>query len=729
MAYDLTTPDASRGEAYLKKIAENLGVDVGDISHDITAAPKSRMEAYLQAIIANMGGGGGGGGGVTPAELAKKQDKVDAALNTDDKSVVGAINEILNYVVEPESAELDLAVWREKTEPLNATITAVSFLSEPPTEADTIDFGNGIRGSMDGGVLTLRSKVGVDITDATEMFADFTALETVPDYLYVRGPAQRMFAGCTALESVETVLLYSAESAAHAFEGCTKLQRVGDLRVTEATDLSYLFAGCTALTECRVESQIVQNVSHMFEGCENLQSASIPRGEITDASYLFAGCTSLTTITDGRDQRLGSYGEVDVSHMFDGCTSLAQISLRYSDLTCFSPADHLFSGVDAQVVASVGNDAGEDWIETNAATTDWPSTGTIMVEAPEVEPQQVYYVNNKTGYQVDLDASDVGALPVSGGTATGPVTVKPAGAAGLKISSDNSGGAITVGEDAKAVNMVLTGKTTSAPATVQLFDGSYNPVKVSGVADPTEDYDAATKAYVDALGKVSSVKVAETRPEQPAENTLYYVGTESPYHIWLYAEQWYDMGTTELNLSDYVTRAMLTNALAQKQDKLTDEQLAAANSGVTSTRADGWDSKADGDLANVKNAVFKAKVENCGLALPLFEYKPCTFMDKVSGLSPSNSRQCKISEKLYFFEAYFDITAKIDSGYKALCKINSLPTGAKGTPFIALSSVLWGSYNHVEAYLYSDSNVLYLKSESSLASGNRLFISGLVLYS
>ena len=527
MGYDLTATDMSRGEAYLKKIAQNLGVDVGKITHDITAPPQSRMDAYLQAIIANMGSGGGGGS-IDPAVLAQKQDKIDEALQTDDKSVVGAINEIFSYFADDrEPAVLDLEAWKEQTAPLKATLTSVAFASAAPTEADTIDFGNGIKGSVDGTALTVRCAYGITIPDATEMFSGFSALETIQQADFtVTGPATRMFAGCTALRNIDAMLnrnqfygttdasymfagctalertsfdfsFYNAESVAHAFEGCTKLVDV-HVSADAAEDVSHMFSGCNKLGNIRVRAPRATNATHLFDGCTSMQTGYFPGSMVTDASYMFSGCTELVSVETSNDGVIGGNElSVDTSHMFAGCSMLQRLELQYVNFSNFKAFAGMFEGISDGVVATVADDNSKSWLETNAATTGWPSSGSIIVQALPVPDQQVYRVNGQTGPYVSLTAANVEALPQTGGTATGPIPVKPDDAVGVQISSDASGSAIKTGEGESALNMVMMGKTASAPATVQMFDGGYNPVKISGVADPTEDYDAATKGYVD----------------------------------------------------------------------------------------------------------------------------------------------------------------------------------------------------------------------------------------
>ena len=59
------------------------------------------------------------------------------------------------------------------------------------------------------------------------------------------------------------------------------------------------------------------------------------------------------------------------------------------------------------------------------------------------------------------------------------------------------------------------------------------------------------QSLLDALSK-AKIKVVDSQPVLPEDNTLYYIGTASPYDIKLYTDNtWYDMGTTEVDLSNY----------------------------------------------------------------------------------------------------------------------------------------------------------------------------------
>lgn len=73
---------------------------------------------------------------------------------------------------------------------------------------------------------------------------------------------------------------------------------------------------------------------------------------------------------------------------------------------------------------------------------------------------------------------------------------------------------------------------------------------------------------LDALSGRATIIVVDTLPATLQDNTLYYVGTQSPYHIWLRSNGvTYDMGTTEIDLSNYYTKAQTNTLLADKADK------------------------------------------------------------------------------------------------------------------------------------------------------------------
>lgn len=92
------------------------------------------------------------------------------------------------------------------------------------------------------------------------------------------------------------------------------------------------------------------------------------------------------------------------------------------------------------------------------------------------------------------------------------------------------------------------------------------------------------------ISGVVKVEVVPDMPASPTNNTMYYVGTASPYHIYLRADdQTYDMGTTEIDLSNYVkkdaivdnlTTADTTKPLSANQGKYIGENFLKLSGGT-----------------------------------------------------------------------------------------------------------------------------------------------------
>lgn len=234
------------------------------------------------------------------------------------------------------------------------------------------------------------------------------------------------------------------------------------------------------------------------------------------------------------------------------------------------------------------------------------------------------------------------------------------------------------------------------------------------------------------LGSIASIKVVDTQPTNPVRNTLYYIGTANPYQVELYANgEWYDMGTTDADLTDYAKTVDVDAALELKQDKLTTAQLDVVNSGITVAKVETYDGyaagKADVGLDNVTNAVFKDKVENCGLALPAFEYRDCTVSNKLSSVAITNGKQCKLSDKLYYIVFNMNTTGSVSSGETRICRITSLPSLTAASSVTPISVIWNGSWNPISAFI-SSGNDLYIRSNNSLPSNFTLSFAGLVMY-
>ena len=128
----------------------------------------------------------------------------------------------------------------------------------------------------------------------------------------------------------------------------------------------------------------------------------------------------------------------------------------------------------------------------------------------------------------------------------------------------------------------------SAGAGIDITD---NVIKTTLIDDnnkaTTTTYSSSKiQALLDALAGKATIKVVDTQPATPDANTLYYIGTASPYEIRLYADNvWYDMGTTEVDLSNYYKK---TETYSQEQidDKVTFLQTAITTEKNNRTDAD-----------------------------------------------------------------------------------------------------------------------------------------------
>ena len=84
------------------------------------------------------------------------------------------------------------------------------------------------------------------------------------------------------------------------------------------------------------------------------------------------------------------------------------------------------------------------------------------------------------------------------------------------------------------------------------------------------------KSLFDTLQGQVDIVITPTKPAKSSavNKTMYYVGTESPYHIWFFVNDDYtDFGTTELDLSNYFTKAEINELLELKVDKVVGKSL------------------------------------------------------------------------------------------------------------------------------------------------------------
>ena len=228
-------------------------------------------------------------------------------------------------------------------------------------------------------------------------------------------------------------------------------------------------------------------------------------------------------------------------------------------------------------------------------------------------------------------------LPIATHTTLGGIKV------GSGLSIDSSTGVLTANVQAWSS---LTGKPFSSvnPTDFTTTSGilSINNAtwaKKSDVSNSLSEY--YTKEQVDSLVsnlKKATITVVPTLPATGEEGIIYLVGTSAPYEQYVWeGSAWIDLGSTEIDLSNYVnttgtltadhiilgdgtkkvkasgktiassvtndansvptSHAVKTYAdteLAKKQDKLTQAQMNAVNSGITASKVATYDGYADG---------------------------------------------------------------------------------------------------------------------------------------
>ena len=128
-----------------------------------------------------------------------------------------------------------------------------------------------------------------------ESFQNYTGLTST----------RNMFYGMSYLNSITNLNYLNTESVidmSHMFEGCVNLQTLGtyNLRANSVTDLTRMFYGCERLTMLNLQNfnpQQVTTMTEMFQGCSALAYIYCPYDwkttNVTTSSNMFTGCTSL----------------------------------------------------------------------------------------------------------------------------------------------------------------------------------------------------------------------------------------------------------------------------------------------------------------------------------------------------------------------------------------------------------------------------------------------------
>lgn len=223
-------------------------------------------------------------------------------------------------------------------------------------------------------------------------------------------------------------------------------------------------------------------------------------------------------------------------------------------------------------------------------------------------------------------------LPIASATKLGGIKV----GSGLSINSE---GVLTANVQAwssltgKPFSSVNTTDFTTTSGILSINNATW--AKKSDVSNSLSGY--YTKGQVDSLLsnlKKATITVVPTLPAKGDEGIIYLVGTSAPYEQYVWeGSAWIDLGSTEIDLSNYVnttgtltanqivlgdetkkvkasgktiassvtndatsvptSQAVKTYAdteLAKKQDKLTQAQMNAVNSGITASKVATYDS-------------------------------------------------------------------------------------------------------------------------------------------
>lgn len=240
-------------------------------------------------------------------------------------------------------------------------------------------------------------------------------------------------------------------------------------------------------------------------------------------------------------------------------------------------------------------------------------------------------------------------LPIASSTTLGGIKV------GSGLSINSSTGVLTANVQAwssltgKPFSSVNTTDFTTTSGILSINNATW--AKKSDVSNSLSGY--YTKGQVDSLVsnlKKATITVVPTLPATGEEGIIYLVGTSAPYEQYVWeGSAWIDLGSTEIDLSNYVnTTATLTAnqivlgdgtkkvkasgktiassvtndansvptshavktyadaELAKKQDKLSTAQMNAVNSGITASKVATYDGYADGKQDKLTEAQLEA---------------------------------------------------------------------------------------------------------------------------
>ena len=173
------------------------------------------------------------------------------------------------------------------------------------------------------------------VTDVTDLFTDWNTVKSFDEFQYftsVTAIPNRLFDGCTALESVK-IPTGVKTIGSYAFSGCSVLNEI-ELPEIVTSIGTYAFFQCSKLTSININCCIIAIAEGTFQACTSLNKIVIPPGVTTIEQYAFCDCTAL------EDVFMPTSIETIGQRAFAYCSSLTDIvlpsSLHYIGVQAFS---------------------------------------------------------------------------------------------------------------------------------------------------------------------------------------------------------------------------------------------------------------------------------------------------------------------------------------------------------------------------------------------------------